>query len=94
MLRAIAEWKPGQTPKYGLPLSMVHSAQHAKILGVSIADKVLFTHAHVPLHAKIVIVGSVLISMATTYLTMRQSMKRGMMPAATPDNPMGRRRST
>ena len=27
--------------------------------------------------------------MATTYLTVRQSMKRGMMPAATPDNPMG-----
>ena len=26
--------------------------------------------------------------MATTYLTIRQSMKRGMMPAATPDNPM------
>jgi hypothetical protein len=27
--------------------------------------------------------------MVTTYLTVRQSMKRGMMPAATPDNPMG-----
>ena len=26
--------------------------------------------------------------MATTYLTVKQSMKRGMMPAATPDNPM------
>ncbi len=26
--------------------------------------------------------------MTTTYLTIRQSMKRGMMPAATPDNPM------
>jgi YidC/Oxa1 family membrane protein insertase len=26
--------------------------------------------------------------MVTTYLTIRQSMKRGMMPAATPDNPM------
>jgi len=50
---------------------------------------VLFTHAaHVPLHAKLVIVGFVMISMATTYLTIRQSMKRGMMPAATPDNPM------
>ena len=41
-----------------------------------------------PLHAKLVIVGFVLISMATTYLTIKQSMKRGMMPAATPDNPM------
>ena len=36
---------------------MVQSAKQAKILGVSIADKVLFTGTvHVPLHAKIVIV--------------------------------------
>jgi hypothetical protein len=34
----------------------------------------------VPLHAKIVICIVVLISMTTTYLTVRQSMKRGMMP--------------
>src|SRR5262249_56311751 len=27
-------------------------------------------------------------SMATTFFTIRQSQKRGMMPAATPDNPM------
>jgi YidC/Oxa1 family membrane protein insertase len=90
VLRAIAEYVPGTTPKYGLPPSMVHAAQHAKILGASIADKVLFTGtAHVPLHSKIVIVAAVLISMATTYLTVRQSMKRGMMPTASPDNPMG-----
>jgi YidC/Oxa1 family membrane protein insertase len=89
VLKAIAEYKGG-TPKYGLPQSMVESAQHAKILGASIADKVLFTHGvSVPLHAKIVIVCAVLVSMCTTYLTVRQSMKRGMMPAATPDNPMG-----
>ena len=85
VLRAIA----AGTPKYGLPASMVHAGQHAKILGASIADKVLFTHGlHVPLHAKLVIIGAVVISMATTFLTIRQSMKRGMMPAATPDNPM------
>ena len=89
VLRAIAEYTGG-TPKYGLPSAMVHSAQHAQILGVSIADKVLFTGtAHVPLHAKIVIVLAVLVSMATTYLTVRQSMKRGMMPTASPDNPLG-----
>ena len=41
-----------------------------------------------PLHAKIVIFCAVLVSMATTFLTIRQSQKRGMMPAATPDNPM------
>ena len=89
VLRAIAEWVPGTTPKYGLPVSMVVAGTHARILGASIADKVLFTHgANVPLHAKLVIIGAVVISMITTFLTIRQSQKRGMMPAATPDNPM------
>ena len=89
VLRAIAEWVPGTTPKYGLPVSMVVAGTHARILGASIADKVLFTHgANVPLHAKLVIIGAVIISMITTFLTIRQSQKRGMMPAATPDNPM------
>jgi len=88
VLRAIAEYTGGK-PKYGLPISMVQAGQKAKILGASIADKVLFTgSAHVPLHAKLVILAAVAVSMATTYLTIRQSMKRGMMPAATPDNPM------
>ncbi len=90
VLKSIAEWKPGQAPKYGLPLGMVQSAQHAKILGATVADKFLFTGTlHVPLEAKAVILVAVLISMTTTFLTVRQSMKRGMMPAATPDNPMG-----
>ena len=90
VLKAIAEWKPGQPPKYGLTLQMVESAQHAKILGVTVADKFLFTDGlHVPLHAKAVILLAVLISMTTTYLTVRQSMKRGMMPAATPGQPDG-----
>jgi len=89
VLRAIADWKPGTAPKYNLPLAMVQSAQHAKILGANIYDKVLFTDGlHVPLHSKLVILAAVLVSMATTYMTIRQSMKRGMMPAATPDNPM------
>ncbi len=89
VLRAIADYIPGTAPKYGLPVSMVTAGHQAKILGVSIADKVLFTHnLHVPLHSKLVIVAFVLVSMATTFLTIRQSMKRGMMPAATPDNPM------
>jgi YidC/Oxa1 family membrane protein insertase len=88
VLRAIAEYQTG-TPKYGLPTAMVESARTAKILGATISDKVLFTGSlHVPLEAKIVIFCFVMISMATTYLTIRQSMKRGMMPAATSDNPM------
>jgi YidC/Oxa1 family membrane protein insertase len=88
VLRAIAEYSGG-TPKYGLPIAMVHAGKQAKILGASIADKVLFTDGlHVPLHSKLVILAAVAISMGTTYLTIRQSQKRGMMPAATPDNPM------
>jgi YidC/Oxa1 family membrane protein insertase len=87
VLRAIAEWKPGEVPKYGLTEQMVVSASHAKILGATISDKFLFSHG-VPFHAKAVILAAVLVSMATTYLTVRQSMKRGMMPTATADNPM------
>jgi YidC/Oxa1 family membrane protein insertase len=89
VLKAIAEWKPGQPPKYGLTYQMVISAQHAKILGATIADKFLFSKTYVPVEARAVILVAVLISMTTTYLTVRQSMKRGMMPAAGPDNPMG-----
>jgi YidC/Oxa1 family membrane protein insertase len=90
VLKAIAEWQQGTVPKYGLPVAMVKAGGQAKILGAKIADKVLFTGSklNVPLHSKLVILAAVLISMGTTYLTIRQSMKRGMMPAATPDNPM------
>jgi YidC/Oxa1 family membrane protein insertase len=89
VLKAIAAYKPGTKPAYGLPQSMVSAAHSAQILGAHIWDKVLFTGTlHVPLHAKLVILIAVLISMTTTYLSIKQSMKRGMMPAATPDNPM------
>src|SRR5215831_1618256 len=88
VLRAIAEWKPGQAPKYGLTEEMMVTARHAKMLGVTVSDKFLFSST-TPTHAKVVIFFFVLISMATTYLTVRQSMKRGMMPATTPDNPLG-----
>jgi YidC/Oxa1 family membrane protein insertase len=91
VLRAIADWKPGKAPAYGLPLHMVQAAQQAKIFGAHLYDKVLFTSSisgGVPLHSKLVILCAVLVSMATTFLTIRQSQKRGMMPAATPDNPM------
>jgi YidC/Oxa1 family membrane protein insertase len=42
----------------------------------------------VPLEAKIVILCAVAISVVTTFLTVRQSTKRGMTPQMTPDNPM------
>jgi YidC/Oxa1 family membrane protein insertase len=91
VLRAIADWHPGKAPAYGLPLHMVQAAQHAEIFGAHLYDKVLFTSSiagGVPFHSKIVIFCAVLVSMVTTFLTIRQSQKRGMMPAATPDNPM------
>ena len=90
VLRAIAEWVPGTTPKYGLPVSMV-VAGHARQDPGRVDRRQGAVHRHganVPLHAKLVIIAAVIISMVTTFLTIRQSQKRGMMPAATPDNPM------
>jgi YidC/Oxa1 family membrane protein insertase len=88
VLRGIADWKSGPTP-YGLSESVVKSAQNANIFGAHISDKVLFTGTmQVPLHAKIVILCFVLISVVTTFMTVRQSTKRGMTPQMTPDNPM------
>jgi YidC/Oxa1 family membrane protein insertase len=90
VLRAISDWHPGLKTSYGLTRSVITSAQHAKIFGASIADKVLFTGSlHVPLVPnKVVILCAVAISVATTFLTVRQSTKRGMNPQLTPDNPM------
>ena len=94
VLRYIAEWHKGDPLQFHLTEKIITSAQHAKIFGATIADKVLFTGTPgqggiaVPLHAKIVIVVVVLISMTTTYLTVRQSMKRGMMPT-NQSGPMG-----
>jgi YidC/Oxa1 family membrane protein insertase len=90
VLRAISEWTPGKIPSYGLTVPVVESALHAKVFGALLSDKVLFTGTlHVPLEAKFVIVVFVLISSTTTFLTMRQSKKRGMLqqPTADPDNP-------
>ena len=89
VLRGIADWHVGQPSPYGMPESVVQSAQNANILGAHISDKVLFTgNMYVPLHAKIVILCAVAISVTTTFMTVRQSTKRGMTPQMTPDNPM------
>jgi YidC/Oxa1 family membrane protein insertase len=86
VLRQIADWKPGQPGglKYHLTVSMVQNAHHAKIFGATIADRFFASSVSI----KVVIGATVLISMVTTYLTMRQSMKRGMMPTGS-DSPMG-----
>ena len=89
VLRAIAEWKPGQASKYGLTTPILQSAQKATIFGVHLGDKLLFSHTSVPTHVAIVIVLTVIVSASTTFMTVRQSAKRGLMQTNTdPDNPM------
>jgi YidC/Oxa1 family membrane protein insertase len=89
VLRAIAEWKSGK-PSYGLSISVVQSAKNAHIFGASLADKFLFPVAGEHWSTRLVILLFVAISAGTTFLTMRQSQKRGMMqqPTIDPDNPM------
>jgi YidC/Oxa1 family membrane protein insertase len=89
VLRAIAEWKPGQASKYGLTTPVLQSAQKATIFGVHLGDKLLFSHQSVPIHVAIVIVLTVIVSASTTFMTVRQTSKRGLMQTNTdPDNPM------
>lgn len=73
---------------YGLTKSVIVSAQHAHVFGVLLSDT--FLHSTTPWSQRAVILVSVLISAATTFLTVRQSQRRGMMQqgAVDPDNPM------
>lgn len=90
VLRAIAE----DQPKYGLTPAVVASAQHAKIFGVvTVADRLLTsilppTFSSIGTSQKIVILLTVVVSATTTFMTVRQSMKRGMTPQVDPNNPM------
>ena len=90
VLRFIADWKPGSPLKYGFTEPVVQSAQRTTIFGVHLDDKLLFSHTSVPLHVSIVIAITVVISATTTFMTVRQSAKRGLMQTGTvdPDNPM------
>ena len=89
VLRAITGWTPGTMPKYGLTVPVVVSAQKATIFGVHLGDKLLFSHQSVPLHVAIVIALTVAVSATTTFMTVRQSAKRGLMQTnVDPDNPM------
>ena len=90
VLRAIAEWKPGQAPKYGLTVPVLESAQKATIFGVHLYDKLLFPHTPgMGLGPSIVAAITVILSATTTFLTVRQSSKRGLMQTnMDPDNPM------
>ncbi|HEY1916834.1 MAG TPA: membrane protein insertase YidC [Streptosporangiaceae bacterium] len=86
VLRAISENKV----LYGMTTPVVHEALAARIFGVTIATKFLFQHPGSSGSDKLVIGCTVVISSVTTYLTVRQSMRRGMMQQGPvdPDNPM------
>lgn len=91
VLRSIAEDKPN----YGITRATVNSAQHAHILWATIADRIVtsplppYHLAPGPTSAKIEIGIVVLISAATTFMTIRQSVKRGIgQPGQDPNNPM------
>ena len=99
VLRAIAEWSPAHyvngrlvpaaTAKYGLTVPVLESAQKATILGVHLGDKLLFAHPSPSVHVAIVIALTVVVSASTTFMTVRQSAKRGLMQTnVDPDNPM------
>jgi YidC/Oxa1 family membrane protein insertase len=90
VLREIADWKPGQVPKYGLTVPVLESAQKATIFGVHLYDKLLFPHTPgMGLGPSIVAAITVALSATTTFLTVRQTSKRGLMQTnLDPDNPM------
>jgi len=91
VLRAVADWKPGTKPAYGLTESVVESAQKATIFGVHLGDKLLLPHtAGLSWKGSLIIGVTVAISATTTFMTVRQSAKRGLMqnPTVDPDNPM------
>jgi YidC/Oxa1 family membrane protein insertase len=85
VLKAIARWTPGTTPQYGLTTDFVKHASEAKIFGIKLVDQFLHPVAGESTTSRLLIVIFVLASAVTTFLTMRQSQKRGMMNQSTPD---------
>jgi len=90
VLKAISGWTPVtnghvNVPQYGLSVATVTSAQHAHVFGVPLADKFLWAAGGESWTVRAVILLSVAVSAVTTFLTMRQSAKRGMMNQQMPD---------
>jgi YidC/Oxa1 family membrane protein insertase len=91
VLKAVADWKPpapGQVatqPSYHMTIPFVQSAHNAKIFGISLYDQFLHPVSGETSTSRYLIVVFVLISAGTTFLTMRQSQKRGMMNQTAPD---------
>jgi len=92
VLRFIADWQPGHPLQYGFTEQVALSAKHTTIFGVHLYDKLLFRTAGSPplsTHVVIVIVLTVVLSATTTFMTVRQSAKRGLMQTnMDPSNPM------
>jgi YidC/Oxa1 family membrane protein insertase len=90
VLRSIAEWKKGVKPSYGMTVQLMESAQKATIFGVHLGDKLLLPHTPgMGLGTSLIAAVTVAISATTTFLTVRQSAKRGLMQTnVDPDNPM------
>jgi YidC/Oxa1 family membrane protein insertase len=91
VLRAIASWNGKDPLPYGLTKPVVESAQKATIFGVHLGDKLLFQPAgmHLSWQQSVVIAVTVAISATTTFMTVRQSAKRGLMQTSVdPSNPM------
>src|SRR5271170_6664649 len=100
VLRAIAEWSPAHyvhgklvaatVPKYGLSVPLLESARKATIFGVHLSDKLLLPHTPgMGLGPSLVAAVTVALSATTTFLTVRQTSKRGLMQTnVDPDNPM------
>jgi YidC/Oxa1 family membrane protein insertase len=90
VLRSIAEWKKGVKPSYGMTVQLMESAQKATIFGVHLGDKLLLPHTPgMGLGSSLIAAVTVAISATTTFLTVRQSAKRGLMQTnVDPDNPM------
>jgi YidC/Oxa1 family membrane protein insertase len=85
VLRAIADWKPNTIPAYGMSTTMMENAQHARVFGIALYDEFLRPAlGETPLE-RWLIVPFVLVSAATTFLTMKQSQRRGMMNQTPPD---------
>ena len=85
VLKAIADWTPGHTPSYGLTVPVVESAREARIFGIALYDQFLHPAAGESLTSRLLIVVFVLISAGTTFLTMKQSQRRGMLNQTPPD---------
>jgi YidC/Oxa1 family membrane protein insertase len=91
VLRAIAGWNGKTALPYGLTVPVVKSAQKATVFGVHLGDKFtsLFAHPSLSPRVAIVIGLTVAVSASTTFMTVRQSSKRGLMQTnVDPDNPM------